>query len=91
MRNAPSMSLNCNRGIFMSILNGLPKKDTCIMQLRPIAFGVSFNIILQSQSNGSSFNGTWQKSTRLVEMYSISFGKRDTTNQMINCVLRMEK
>ena len=28
---------------------------------QPIAFGVSFNHILQSESNRSLFNGTWQK------------------------------
>ena len=30
----------------------------------PIAFGVSFNLNLQSNSHGSLFNGTWQKRPR---------------------------
>jgi len=29
--------------------------------LQPIAFGVSFHLILQPQSHWSVFNGTWQK------------------------------
>ena len=30
-------------------------------EIQAIAFGVSFNLILQSQSYWSLFNGTWQK------------------------------
>ena len=32
--------------------------------VQPIAFGVSLNLNVQSQSNWSHFNGTWQKSYR---------------------------
>jgi len=35
--------------------------------LHPIAFGVSCNLILQSQSNWSLFNGTWQKRRRELD------------------------
>jgi len=34
---------------------------------QPIARGVSFNQILQSQSNWSLFNGTWQKRPRELD------------------------
>ena len=39
-------------------------------QVQPIVFGVSFNLSIQSQSNWSFFNGTWQKRSR-------ERGKRD--------------
>ena len=35
------------------------------LAVQPIAFGVSFNLNLQSQPHWSLFNGTWQK--RLIE------------------------
>ena len=35
--------------------------------VQPIAFGVSFNLILESQSNWSLFYGTWQKRLRELE------------------------
>ena len=35
--------------------------------MQPIAFGVSFNLNLQSQSHWSLFNGTWQKRPRELE------------------------
>jgi len=31
------------------------------IKTQPIAFGVSFNLALQSQSNWSGFDGTWLK------------------------------
>ena len=31
-----------------------------------VAFGVSFNLILQSESNWSLFNGTWPKKSKLL-------------------------
>jgi len=34
-----------------------------ISNIQPIAFGVSFNLNLQSQSDWSLFNETWQKET----------------------------
>jgi len=37
--------------------------------LQPIAWGVSFNQILQSQTNWSLFNGTWQKRPRKLNKW----------------------
>jgi len=37
------------------------------LHLQPIAFGVSSNLNLQSQSCWSLFNGTWQKRPRILE------------------------
>ena len=45
-------------------------------QVQPLTFGVSFNLILQSQSNPSVFNRTWQKRKE---------------NNIIHRVLRLEK
>ena len=51
-------------------------QQTIHSQVQPIAFGVSFNLILQSQSNPSVFNRTWQKTKE---------------NNIIHRVLRLEK
>jgi len=49
---------------------GLALKDTAC------SFGLSFNLILQSQSNWSLFNGTWQKSSReLVNQIIFEIGE----------------
>ena len=37
------------------------QKSICTPLVQPIAFGVSLNLNLQSQSHWSLFNGTWQK------------------------------
>jgi len=41
--------------------------DLTSNMVQPIAFGVSFNFNLQSQSHWSLFNGTWQKRPRELE------------------------
>ena len=49
--------------------------------VQPIAFGVSFNLNLQSQSCWSLFDGTWRKRLRELE-HGLSFEKEATTLQM---------
>ena len=49
--------------------------------IQPIAFGVSFNLNLQSQSHWSLFNGTWQKRPRELEN-RLRFEKEEMTLQM---------
>ena len=46
--------------------------------IQHIAFGVSFHLILQSQSNWSLFNGTWQKRRTEVD-HRLSFGIGERT------------
>jgi len=54
---------------------------TVLYQVQPIAFGVSFILILQSQSPGSLFNGTWQKRPReLEQQLRFEIEKNDTPN-----------
>jgi len=56
--------------------------ETWLIQVwQPIIFGVSFNLILQSQSNWSLFNGTRQKRRRELDD-RLSFGIGETTLQM---------
>jgi len=47
------------------------KKDSTVCvshsHVQPIAFGVSFNFNLQSQSHWSLFNQTWQKRPRELD------------------------
>jgi len=38
--------------------------EQVLCYIQPIAFGVSFNLMLQSQSDWSLFNGTQQKNRR---------------------------
>jgi hypothetical protein len=54
-------------------------QNQCIVQ--PIAFGVSFNLILQAQSLFSLFNGTWQKRSREQD-YRLRFEIEEMTLQM---------
>ena len=49
--------------------------------VQPIAFGVSFNLNLQSQSCWSLFDGTWRKRLRELE-HGLSFEKEAATLQM---------
>jgi len=42
-------------------------KDFDVSVLQPVAFGVSSNLILQSQSHWSLSNGTWQKRRRKLD------------------------
>ena len=42
-------------------------KKLTFPEVQPIAFGVSFNHNLQSQSHWSLFNGTWQKRPRELD------------------------
>jgi len=49
--------------------------------IQPIAFGVSFDLILQSQSNWSLFNGTWQKRHQELDN-RLRFEFREITLQM---------
>ena len=46
--------------------------------IQPIAFEVSINLIPQSQSDGSLFNGTWQKRGRELNN-RLSFDLGETT------------
>jgi len=41
-----------------------------VIEVQPIAFGVSFNLNLQSQSHWSLFDGTWQTRPRELEYWS---------------------
>jgi len=49
--------------------------------VQPIAFRVSFNPILQSQSNWSLFNGTWPKKRRELDD-RLGFEKEESTLRM---------
>ena len=49
--------------------------------IRPFAFGVSFNLNLQSQSVWSLFNGTWQKKPRELD-YQLRFEIEEIILQM---------
>jgi len=49
--------------------------------LQPIAFGVLFNLNLQSQSPWSLFNGMWQKRPRELD-YRLRFEIEEVTLQM---------
>ena len=50
-------------------------------QVQPVAFGVSFDLSLQSQSPWSLFNGTWQKRRRKLD-HRLSFEIGEMTLQM---------
>ena len=52
-----------------------------IQDIQPIAFGVSFNLNLQSQSPWSLFNGTWQKRPSELD-YRLRFEIEEMTLQM---------
>jgi len=73
LRKRHSKSLLCR-----SLMQKSPTKETCVLQrdtarvsvtwdIQSIAFGVSFNLNLQSQSPWSLFNGTWQKRPRKLD------------------------
>jgi len=49
--------------------------------LQPVAFAVSFNVNLQSQSPWSLFNGTWQKKPRELD-HRLRFENEEMTLQM---------
>jgi len=52
-----------------------------LKRVQPIAFGVSLNLNLQSQSPWSLFNGTWQKRPRELDYgLKIRDGRNDTPN-----------
>jgi len=58
-------------------------------QFHHIAFGVSFNLIRQSQSNWSLSNGTWQKRRRELDnqlSFEIGDWRNDTPNS-ICCII----
>jgi len=61
---------------------------TCNIQ--PIIFGVSFNRILQSQSNRSLFNKTRQKRRRKLET-RLSFEIREMTLQLQKAVHQVQE
>jgi len=52
-----------------------------MLLVRAIAFGVSFNLNLQSQSPFSLFNGTWQKRPSELD-YRLRFEIEEMTLQM---------
>jgi len=56
-------------------------KWTTYRMLQPIAFGVSFNLNLQSQSPWSLFNGPWQKRPRELD-HRLRFEIDEMTLQM---------
>jgi len=67
----------------------LKHPNKCGMQIRAIAFGVSFNLILQSESYGSLFNGTWPKRRKeLDDQLAKWLSKCDTLNA-IGCTLTL--
>ena len=51
-----------------------------MLNIQPITFGVSFILYLQSQSQWSLLNGTWQKRPRT--RHQIRFEKQEITLQM---------
>jgi len=55
------------------------------ISIQPIAFDVSFNLNLQSQSYWSLFNGTWQKKSRALD-HQLRFERQETTLQMQQAV-----
>ena len=55
------------------------------LHVQPIAFGVSFNLNLQSQSNWSLLNGTWQKRPRELDS-RLGFEIEEMTLQMHSVV-----
>jgi len=59
--------------------------NTCVY-IQPIAFGVSINPSLQSQSHWSLFNRTWQKRPRELDD-RLRFKTEETTLQMQQAVL----
>ena len=52
-----------------------------MLYIQPIAFGVSFNLNLQSQSPWPRFDETWQKRPRGVE-HRLRFEIEEMTLQM---------
>ena len=61
-------------------------QETCNKKVQPIAFGVSLNLHLQSQSPWSLFNGTWYKRPREQD-YRLRFEIEEMTLQMQWAVL----
>jgi len=53
----------------------------CTCKVQPIAFGVSFNLNLQSQSHSSLLNETWQKRPNELN-HSLGFETEEITHQM---------
>ena len=66
---------------FLSLLSKNDDRAVFREFLQPIAFGMSFNHILQSQSNWSLFNGTWQKRRKELDN-GLSFEIGEITLQM---------
>jgi len=56
--------------------------------VQPIAFGVSFNLNLQSQSHWPLFNGTWAKETWRTRLLIEIWDWRNDTPNAIGCTLR---
>jgi len=63
-----------NRPIYTCLESPRCRIKMTFEKIQPIAFGVSFNLILQSQSNWSLFNGTWQKRRKEIDN-QLSFEK----------------
>jgi len=63
------VSPQCQYGEIMSdlLLVSCVHFDQSLKHVQPIAFGVSCNLNLQSQSPWSLFNGTWQKRPRELD------------------------
>jgi len=57
--------------------------------VQPIAFGVSFNLTLQSQSPWSLFKGMWEKRPRERDR-RLRFENEEMTLQMQCCTRRIE-
>ena len=55
-----------------------------IKGVQPIAFGVSFNLLPQSQSHWSLFSGTWQKRPRTRLLIEI-WGWRNNIPNAVSC------
>jgi len=63
-----------------------PFGQSSTLNVQPIAFGMSFNLHLQSQYHWSIFNGTWQKRPRELE-HRLRFKIEEMTFQMQQAVL----
>ena len=68
--------MTCNLRHPMSLRHPVLRRNRGRVQ--PIAFGVSFNLNLQSQSPWSLLNGTWQKRPRELD-YRLRFEIQDMT------------
>ena len=72
------MSLTAEYRLFY---RALLQKRPVIVTKAPIAFGVPFNLNLQSQSHWSLFIGTWKKRRKRLD-HRLRFANEEMTIQM---------